>query len=625
MSRSIWTTLGISPTNDTDEVRRAYARRLKEVHPEDDPEGFQALRAAYDQASNMARNKWAVPETRPGGEDDEAFDDDDDWPDEVANWRPAAANHASRGWAPPPEDRWARATPEQQAAAEAELPDDIRAELARERDLAEAHQGLCDALTKLIANLDGDRHEALAAMIRVFRSPAMDSLTTHARTEQWLAHVISFGGPVVDDMVEPAIQFFGWDSTRVGVDLRHAEPVLRRREAGLTLRRLERSSHPDHDVWKALTSEPTRIDRIRQRLTPKFAGRVNDMLQRFQYEHPDMMARMNPASEAHWRAWLERPGLGPIFLWTLMIGPGLAALMLNATGDFGPPSPLTFFAFWTVIGSALFALGVGYLHGITRPRLAWRAASPWHRPLWQRFGWAPAALALLVIAGAVPPAWWVALLLLPLSFVVWTWARITSSHVPPPYGVNKDWGRYAGLAPIAGYLLLQGGAVAGQAGTALLVAFVGAAAALQVGAEAIADEFAQWDISRRRRAGATQLAVVVIAALAVVGSAASGWGMGAACGVVTALSLGDRAMAWGRIGSFVVPRRSIMLAGWIGGLLVSAFLPFPDLAVRTFVGLSLWLLLAATLTGVASVLEGRSVLPERFRRKKKGRTPGELA
>jgi hypothetical protein len=46
----IWGELGIEPTRESRRIRRAYAARLKHVHPEDDPEGFQALRQAYETA-----------------------------------------------------------------------------------------------------------------------------------------------------------------------------------------------------------------------------------------------------------------------------------------------------------------------------------------------------------------------------------------------------------------------------------------------------------------------------------------------------------------------------------------------------------------------------------------------
>lgn len=54
-----WSELGLSGPASLTEVRRAYAERLKTTHPEEDPEGFQRLHEAYQQARRMARKGGA--------------------------------------------------------------------------------------------------------------------------------------------------------------------------------------------------------------------------------------------------------------------------------------------------------------------------------------------------------------------------------------------------------------------------------------------------------------------------------------------------------------------------------------------------------------------------------------
>ena len=66
---SPWEVLGIDPTPDEREIKRAYAKQLKQTRPDEDKEGFLRLRAAYERALEI-RHWHDEPE-----EDEDAVDD----------------------------------------------------------------------------------------------------------------------------------------------------------------------------------------------------------------------------------------------------------------------------------------------------------------------------------------------------------------------------------------------------------------------------------------------------------------------------------------------------------------------------------------------------------------------
>jgi hypothetical protein len=66
-----WTVLGLEPTSDERAVLRAYARKLRETRPEDDPEGFQRLLAAREQA--LAWRERVPPPPPLAGDDGASF------------------------------------------------------------------------------------------------------------------------------------------------------------------------------------------------------------------------------------------------------------------------------------------------------------------------------------------------------------------------------------------------------------------------------------------------------------------------------------------------------------------------------------------------------------------------
>ena len=73
MSPNPWGVLGIEPTRDVAEIRRAYAAVLKRTRPEEDPAGFAELRQAYERALAQARAgarvvQFVTPVAEPVGQ-----------------------------------------------------------------------------------------------------------------------------------------------------------------------------------------------------------------------------------------------------------------------------------------------------------------------------------------------------------------------------------------------------------------------------------------------------------------------------------------------------------------------------------------------------------------------------
>ncbi len=54
--------LGLEPGADERAVKRAYAKQLKTCRPDEDPQGFQTLRDAYEEALDYARARWGDDE-----------------------------------------------------------------------------------------------------------------------------------------------------------------------------------------------------------------------------------------------------------------------------------------------------------------------------------------------------------------------------------------------------------------------------------------------------------------------------------------------------------------------------------------------------------------------------------
>ena len=77
-----WKILGIEPTEDKTEIKRAFAKKVKENPPDADAKIYQSIREAYNQA--MSGNYFFASRDEDEDEDDDSFDEDDesDWEQE---------------------------------------------------------------------------------------------------------------------------------------------------------------------------------------------------------------------------------------------------------------------------------------------------------------------------------------------------------------------------------------------------------------------------------------------------------------------------------------------------------------------------------------------------------------
>lgn len=214
-ANSLWATLGIAATQDRAAIRRAYAARLKLVQPEDDPEGFKQLRAAYEQAMTLAERAMATAARAAQQAVQEKAPDVPTPPPEPA-LREATAQAAAaeapahrelaiaEAPAPVAEREPAIATEAPAPSATPQLP------LGRPAHQA-AHEAACNRLAALLTAQSPPPADELGDGLRaVLTSPALDELSTHLQTETWLARLICHTVPRSDAIVEPAAAAFGW-------------------------------------------------------------------------------------------------------------------------------------------------------------------------------------------------------------------------------------------------------------------------------------------------------------------------------------------------------------------------------------------------------------------------------
>lgn len=328
-NRSIWAILGVASDADRAEIRRAYAARLKQTNPEDDADGFQALRQAYESALSMADYRERIAAARAAraeaGEPEEDDDEDDEFDLmlEGAEIRPSRDEPAG----PPSEESL-----ERQARAR----------------VMQAHGETCDRLGELVFER-APAEAQMEAFEAVMASPPMASISVHGDTERWLASTLLHGGPQSAPVIEAAAERFGWNARAGDWNLPHDVALLmaRNRDTALIMA-LERSKGPTRDAYRALMRSPKQLSPLARLSLQRHRSGVRALLAQVRRDHPEVLDHFDPEAVAWWDRQLPKRssakgGGGGTAAWVWVFRAIIALSVLSSClRDYSPdPAPTT--------------------------------------------------------------------------------------------------------------------------------------------------------------------------------------------------------------------------------------------------------------------------------------------
>lgn len=360
----VWNVLGLEATQDRNAIRRAYARRLRATHPEDDPDGFMQLREAYEHALAWLEHAEAVAAMEAA----EAAD-------------AIAIEDVESGLGQPVEAQLS-------AGPEPGLPD----------VQAEHHRRVARLGELVAAEQPADPARVEAAFADLLASPAMDEIDTAASTQDWIARLILHHAPHSDPLVGHAIRAFGWDSQTLRPrDGGLADAVLARADDIALRGDLLRRANPHHRAFAALRRPAAATPPLRERWSPAFEARMTQLLATVLRIRPGLQSDVDPQSLAFWAQRLQGPRLSMAARWFAVLAPLAPALLVLLLGE--PLAAAVVYA--AGCGAALLA-AAAYSYGLAVLRARWRDDWKWRSPWWWRIGWLPTGLAVVLASGLAP-------------------------------------------------------------------------------------------------------------------------------------------------------------------------------------------------------------------------------
>ena len=425
VSGSIWATLGVAATRDVSAIKRAYATQLRVTRPEDDPEGFQRLRAAYEAALALAAQPAAAIATAAvAGESDQG-----PAPQVVAT-EPGESIGPHR----PVNTGAAGASGEARVSGGAALAAVAVARPAgQQTDEATALRSTLDALWMALRPDARVEEAALRGHLeRILGLIAASRLAVQADAETALARLLADMSPRSDALIEECVVRFGWEKqeTQLSADPAVRRVLARRRDLALG-DSLKAGRDPLADAFARLREPANPVRRwLRANVTQAQRWPELQLLVRLKDGNPALLRELDAAEVAWWERFQRQPKLSSGIL---AVGAVLIAVLAVCAPLFAVQSGTWQRPVIVVLSSvaALATLLASKLYLIDWP--TFRVTSRWRHlpPLPVQIGWLPlAALAsgVAVFFRESLVMWWVAAV---VGAIACLWAIYVSGPMPP--------------------------------------------------------------------------------------------------------------------------------------------------------------------------------------------------
>lgn len=337
-----WSELGIEPTTETREIRRAYNRRIKTIDPEQDPATFQRLREAYEAAFSRARASGSIPDgvagrgasgARTGVSESAAAAPDDRPGEETGSTDASSASEDERTAVPPTEVEVPDPVDTRDSATGDADPDEGNG--ADAGDVHEAHASGPSAasIVDRVRTTLRDEGDAAAAELlgRILESGVGRSLLFREQLQEQLLELLEKNREPAWRLLNAAAQEFDWTSVGSRADdyalvADRIDALLRTEACAPWLRRQGKGRFGCRAVAaRLLTGNPSTLRLVLATLRPGMLRHVSALINEMENRGQDWQDTVNRRVVVWWQwvAGMRLPGM--IHLVAAWIISGVAA------------------------------------------------------------------------------------------------------------------------------------------------------------------------------------------------------------------------------------------------------------------------------------------------------------